>query len=57
MEQKITKISYANEITLITLSTLPGGKTVSQDLDRLCSAGHQCGYDLPDSPPGRLGPG
>lgn len=51
MEQKITKISYANEITLITLSTLPGGKTVSQILTAFASAGHQCGYDLPDSPP------
>ena len=29
MEQKITKISYANDVTLITLSALPSGKAVS----------------------------
>ncbi len=39
MEQKITKISYANEITLITLSTLPGGKTVSQILTTFAAQG------------------
>lgn len=39
MEQKITKISYANEITLITLSTLPGGKTVSQILTAFAAQG------------------
>ena len=39
MEQKITKISYANEITLITLSTLPGGKTDSQILTAFAAQG------------------
>lgn len=39
MEQKITKISYANEITLITLSSLPSGKAVSQVLTAFAGAG------------------
>lgn len=39
MEQKITSISYANDITLITLSSLPSGKAVSQVLATFAESG------------------
>lgn len=39
MEQKITKISYANDVTLITLSALPSGKAVSQVLTAFAANG------------------
>ena len=39
MEQKITKISYANDVTLITLSALPSGKAVSQVLTAFAASG------------------
>ena len=39
MEQKISKISYANDITLITLSSLPSGKAVSQVLTSFAESG------------------
>jgi len=39
MEQKITSISYANDITLITLSSLPSGKAVSQVLTTFAESG------------------
>lgn len=38
MEAKVTKISYANEITLISLS-LPGGSAVAQVLSAFSEAG------------------
>ena len=39
MEQKITKISYANDVTLITLSALPSGKAASQVLTAFAASG------------------
>ena len=39
MEQKITKISYANDITLITLSSLPSVRAVSQVLTTFAQHG------------------
>lgn len=39
MEQKITKISYANDITLITLSSLPSVRSVSQVLSAFAQHG------------------
>ena len=39
MEQNVTKISYTNDVTLITLSSLPGGKTVTQILTAFADGG------------------
>lgn len=39
MEQKITKISYANDITLITISSLPSVRAVSQVLTAFAQHG------------------
>ncbi len=44
MEQKITKISYANDVTLITLSSLPSVKAVSHVLTAF--AQHNINVDM-----------
>ena len=39
MAQKITKITYSNDITLITLSSLPSGQAVARVLTSFAEAG------------------